>query len=68
MVDWCYPARLAILPLDYYNTMDIYTMYKYCMISTYVQVLSLSSEVLLPLKEEVLRKLDSLGADTKCAI
>ena len=67
MVGQCYLAYLAILPLDYYNTMDIYTMYNYSMIYTYVQVWvwSLSSRVLLPLEEEVLRKLDSLGAGTK---
>ena len=42
-------------------------MYNYSMIYTYVQVWvwSLSSRVLLPLEEEVLRKLDSLGAGTK---
>ena len=42
-------------------------MYNYSMIYTYVQVWvwSLSSRVLLPLEEEVLRKLDSLWAGTK---
>ena len=50
--------------------MDIHTIYNYSMIYTFVQVWSLensrvSSRVLLPLEEEVLHKLDSLGAGTK---
>ena len=48
------PNPLAILPLDYYNTMDIYTMYKcyHTFSIIHIHIYSLSSQVLLSLSRK----------------